>query len=124
MPTSIAAPNPDQALVLSKAVARAAERWALPKNRLARVVGISAPSVSRLYAGTYQLDPGRKEWELVLLFVRAYRSLDSIVGDDQVARAWLHSPNRALGGRPVDLIENAEGLVRVVHYLDASRGRI
>ena len=37
------------------------------------------------------------------------------------ARKWLASDNLALNGRPVDLIRNTEGLVRVVHYLDASR---
>ena len=114
----------EQAAVLSKAVTRAADRLAVPRNRLGRILGVSAPTISRLFAGTWQLDPSRKEWELALLFVRAYRALDSIVGEDQVARAWLQSPNQALRGRPAELIETAEGLVRVVHYLDASRGRI
>jgi hypothetical protein len=59
-----------------------------------------------------------------LLFVRAFRSLDSIVGDEQAARRWLGSDNRALGTRPLDLLPQAEGLVRVVHYLDASRGLV
>ncbi len=36
----------------------------------------------------YQLAPNRKEWELALLFVRAFRSLDSIVGEDLAARPW------------------------------------
>ena len=119
------ATQPDrQAAVLSKAVTRAADRLEIPKNRLAKVLGLSPASVSRLYSGSYQLDSGRKEWELALLFVRAYRSLDSIVGDDRVARAWLRSENLALHSRPMDLIDQTEGLVRVVHYLDASRGRI
>ena len=113
-----------QSAVLSKAVARAAERLGLQRNRLAKVLGVSGPTVSRLYSGAYELDPARKEWELALLFVRAYRALDSIVGEDQVARAWLQSPNQALLGCPAELIQTTEGLVRVVHYLDASRGRI
>ena len=29
-----------------------------------------------------------------------------------------------LNGRPIELISNTEGLVRVVHYLDASRGLV
>lgn len=76
-----------------------------------------AATVTRLYAGAYQLDQKPKEWELALLFVRAFRSLDSLV-------KWLASNNRALNGRPVDLISTTEGLVRVVHYLDASRGLV
>jgi uncharacterized protein (DUF2384 family) len=88
------------------------------------VLGVSPASVTRLYAGAYRLAPDRKEWELALLFVRLFRALDSIVGDEPTARAWLGSENRALNARPVDLIGDTEGLVRVVHYLDAARGRV
>jgi uncharacterized protein (DUF2384 family) len=118
----MAPPNP--AAVLSKAVARAAERLDISRALLARILGVSPPTVTRLYSGQYTLDERRKEWEFALLFVRVFRSLDSIVGNEQTARQWLKSENRALNGRPVDLIRQTEGLVRVVHYLDASRGLI
>jgi len=110
--------------VLSKAVARAAERLNVSRALLARVLGVSPATVTRLYAGDYRLDPNRKEWEFALLFVRAFRSLDSIVGDEATARSWLRSGNRALNARPIDLIGSTEGLVRVVQYLDASRGLV
>ena len=116
-----ASPQPDAAAVLGKAVARAAERLGLSRALLAQVLGLSPASVSRLCAGTYHLDPKRKEWDFALLLVRLFRALDSIVGDEGSARRWLASDNLALNGRPVDLIRNTEGLVRVVHYLDASR---
>lgn len=121
---SPAAVTPDAAAVLTKAVARAAERLGLTRALLAKVLGVSPASVTRLYAGAYRLAPDRKEWELALLFVRLFRSLDSVVGDEATARAWLGSENHALNARPVDLIGHTEGLVRVVHYLDAARGRI
>lgn len=121
---SSAAHHADAAAVLSKAVARAAERLGLSRALLAKVLGVSPPTVSRLYGGKYQLDPGRKEWEFALLLVRIFRSLDSIVGSEDSARQWLNSDNRGLNGRPVDLITNTEGLVRVTQYLDASRGLV
>ncbi len=114
-------PKPEAAAVLGKAVARAAERLGLSRTLLAQVLGVSPASVSRLCAGNYHLDPKRKEWDFALLLVRLFRALDSIVGDQATARKWLASDNLALNGRPVDLIRNTEGLVRVVHYLDASR---
>ena len=114
--------KPEAAAVLCKAVARAAERLDVSKSLLAKVLGVSPPTISRLYSGNYLLDQNRKEWDFALLFVRVFRSLDSIVGDESTARKWLNSENRGLNGRPIELIRNTEGLVRVVQYLDASRG--
>lgn len=116
--------QPDASAVLTKAVTRAAERLGISRSLLAKILGVSPPTVTRLYNGGYKLDERRKEWEFALLFLRVFRSLDSIVGNEQTARQWLNSENRGLNGRPVDLIRQTEGLVRVVHYLDASRGLV
>lgn len=115
---------PEADVVLSKAVARAAERLDVSRGLLARVLGVSPATVTRLYKGSYLLERERKEWEFALLFVRVFRSLDSILGDESTARRWLNSENRGLNGRPIELIRSTEGLVRVVQYLDASRGLV
>ncbi len=125
--TAIAKPavnTANAAAVLSKAVARAAERLGISRSLLAKVLGVSPSTITRLYAGDYKLEQNRKEWEFALLFVRAFRSLDSIVGEESTARKWLNSENRGLNARPIELISKTEGLVRVVHYLDASRGLV
>ena len=122
--TNASAGTANAAAVLSTAVARAAERLNISRSLLAKILGVSPATITRLYAGNYQLEPQRKEWEFGLLFVRLFRSLDSIVGEESTARKWLNSDNRGLNGRPLDLISNTEGLVRVVHYLDASRGLV
>jgi uncharacterized protein (DUF2384 family) len=118
------AKKPDVTVVLSKAVARAAERLDVSRSLLARVLGVSPATITRLYKGNYLLEQERKEWEFALLFVRVFRSLDSILGDEGTARKWLNSENRGLNGRPIELIRSTEGLVRVVQYLDASRGLV
>jgi len=41
--------------------------------------------------------------------------------DDAQRKAWMSGYNRALNGKPAELIERAEGLVSVVAYLDAMR---
>lgn len=114
---------PQAAAVLTRATLRAAERLGLSQRELSTVLGVSAASLSRL--GKHrQVDPASKEGELALLFLRAFRSLDSIVGGDaDVARAWLHAENDHLGGVPSALIARVDGLVRVVEYLDALRGK-
>jgi uncharacterized protein (DUF2384 family) len=88
------------------------------------VLGVSPATASRLVAGRYRLQPDSKEWDFAVLLVRLFRSLDSIVGTQEAARTWLNGPNLALAAAPVDLIQQTEGLVRVVQYLDASRARI
>ena len=119
-PSSKPAPAP----VLAKAALAAAARLGLRNKQLGEIIGTSEASVSRLRSGR-GLDPDRKEGELALIFLRAYRSLDALVGgDDAKARAWLHAPNDHLGGIPADRIRTVEGLVDVVQYLDAMRGRL
>lgn len=116
------APQPAADAVLTKAVLRAADLLALPSAALARILGISEASVSRLTSGARTIDPKSKEGELALLLVRVYRSLDALVGTDHAQRkAWLQGHNLALGGKPVDLIQRADGLVHVLAYLDAMR---
>ncbi|HEY4646168.1 MAG TPA: antitoxin Xre-like helix-turn-helix domain-containing protein [Steroidobacteraceae bacterium] len=125
MPRTAARPQPQPRQVLTGAVLRAAALLGLNQARVADILGLSAATISRMANGTYALDADKKEWELAALFVRLFRSLDSLVGsNDEAARAWLNGDNRGLGGKPVNLILSAEGLVRAVHYLDAARSRI
>ena len=123
---SAANPAAERRRVLTGATLPAAELLDIRQAVLARLLGISAPQVSRMAKGSYLLDENRKEWELAALFVRLYRALDSItVNSLDEARAWLNSRNRGLNGeKPVALITSAAGLVRVVDYLDASRARL
>lgn len=113
------------AATLTKAVVRAAGLVGISQQGLARILGVSAATVSRMFAGQYLLARERgKEWELAVLFVRMYRSLDAIFGHAETARQWLSGENLGLQGKPLELIQTTEGLVRVLHYLDAHRGRV
>ena len=121
---AIPSPGPEAALVVAKAALSAADHLGLRNRHLAAVIGSSEASVSRLRTGR-GLDPTSKEGELALLFVRLYRGLDALVGgDDAAARAWLHASNLHLSGIPAERIATVEGLVDVVQYLDAMRGRL
>ena len=114
--------QPEAAAVLTKASLRAADLLGLSAATLARVLGVSEASVSRLAAGARLIAPDSKEGELALLLVRVHRSLDALVGaDDAQRKAWMAGPNRALNGVPAELIRRAEGLVAVLAYLDGMR---
>lgn len=121
-PRSKTAAAPSEAAVLTKAVLRAAEQLEITNRVLATVIGVSEATVSRMRSGEYELQRGQKAFELAVLFVRLFRSLDAIVGGDKtVARAWLGNANRALDNQPLQLIQTIPGLMNVIGYLDARR---
>src|SRR5450432_3756264 len=125
MPRAQSKSKPEPRLVLTSAVLRACALLEITQSSLAQILGLSPSTVSRMASGAYTLDDQKKEWELGALFVRLFRSLDAVIGsNDSAARAWLNGQNTALTGRPVELIRSTEGLVRVVQYLDAARGRL
>ena len=118
-------PAVSEGAVVTKAALRAAGLMGLSNKTLARILGLSEASVSRMGSGTYTLAPGEKPFERAVLFVRFYRALDAVVhGDDEVARAWLANPNTALGGQPLTLIQSVSGRVHAVAYLDARRALV
>jgi len=118
--------QPEEAAgVLSRALVRAAEQLALPRAGLARLLGVSEASLSRLAHGRRTVDPESKEGELALLFLRLYRSLDALVGgDEEKARAWMHAENAHLSAIPAQLVQDVTGLVHALDYLDAMRGKL
>jgi transcriptional regulator with XRE-family HTH domain len=82
---------PEETAVLNKAVTRAAGLLGLTQRQVAEILGLSGPTASRLFTGKYRLSPTRaKEWELAILFVRLFRSLDGAwrraAGADQERR--------------------------------------
>lgn len=118
-------PIVDDGTVATKASLRAAGLLGLSNRVLARIIGVSEATVSRMGSGVYTLTPGDKPFELALLFVRLFRSLDAIVGGEHaVAQAWLRNENTALGDAPLALIQSVQGLVHVVAYLDARRAQV
>lgn len=116
--------RPEAGAVLAKAAINAAIQLGIPSARLATVLGVSAASVSRLGSARRTIDPGGKEGELALTFLRMYRSLASLLGDTASCRSWFHADNAHLGGVPAELIQKVEGLVHVTEYLDAMRGKV
>ena len=44
-------------------------------------------------------------------------------GNDEASRKWMHAQNLHLDGVPAKLVRSVAGLVRVVDYLDAMRGK-
>jgi len=122
---TIAVSKPHDGAIVSKAAIRAAERLGVSQRDLGAIIGLSESSVSRMKTGDFPLDRDPKAFELSLLFIRLYRSLDAIVGGDRDAAAsWLKSYNTALETRPLEAVQSITGLVDVIAYLDSRRAPI
>lgn len=114
--------GPDRQETISKAMLRAADLLGLSAREMAGIVGLSEATLSRLKHGRGTSSLSGKTYELALLFIRLYRSLDAITGgDDAVSRRWLRAENAALQGVPAERIRSIDGLAHVLAYLDARR---
>jgi len=111
--------------VLTKALITMASILQLTQKELSEIIGLSTATFSRLFNNSSVLiDPKTKEGQLALLLLRFYRSLDALFGGNaNQCCLWLRSNNKHLNGVPLDLIKSIEGLVFVIQYLDAMRGK-
>ena len=116
--------KPEPNAVLAKAVLNAAEQLGLKQGNLAAVLGIHRTAISRLKQNP-DINPTSKEGELALLLVRLARALFALTGGD---RDWIqhfmNSPNKVTGGIPAQQIARIEGLIRVLQFVDAIRGKV
>jgi len=109
--------------VLIKAFNNSCKALGLTRDDASEILGVDKATLSRNKQKGY--DPRSKTGELCLQLVRVYRSLFAIAGgDESFMRHWLNSENRALSGKPRELLATVSGLVQVNMYLDAMRGKV
>jgi hypothetical protein len=117
---AVADSSPDPTAVLTHALVTAGKELGLTQAELGVVIGRDRAALNRR-----AIEPGTKSGELALLLIRAYRALYVLVGGEpQQMKHWMHTDNLHVGGVPAELIRTVPGLVRVVEYLDAIRGRV
>ena len=117
-------PEPAPEVVLAKAVLNAAAQLGLKQADLAAVLGMPRTAISRLKQNP-SLSPRSKEGELALLLVRLARALFALTGGDQDwIRHFMRTPNKVTGGIPARQIESIQGLVTVLQFVDAIRGKV
>lgn len=115
-----AASAADPGTILAKAFLNAGKALGMTQDRLSRIVGRHRSALHK-----DGLDPDSKAGELALLFIRIYRSLHVLVGGDSAdMKHWMHTDNHHTGGVPSEQIMTITGLVHVLEYLDAMRGRV
>lgn len=115
---------PSENEVLSKALLNSKEHLGLTNTELGEIIGKDRTYFTRLRNHSV-LEPNSKEGELALHVIRIYRSLYALEGGDiEAMEEWLNTSNKHLNGVPKELLKNIQGLVQVVEYLDAMRGKV
>lgn len=110
----------DPGTVLTQALLGAGDYLGLTKAELGAAIGKDRTVFSR-----GKILPETKSGELALMLIRCYRSLYALVGGDRKQmQHWMHTPNSHTDGVPAEQIKSVQGLVRVMEYLDAIRGKI
>ncbi len=114
------APEMDRSSVLAEALVNAGKLLGLSQADLGEIVGKDRSAISR-----GRIDPDSKDGELALLFIRCYRALHVLVGGNpEQMRHWMRTENLHTGGIPARQVKSVQGLVTVVEYLDAMRGKL
>lgn len=106
-------------MVLGEAVLNAGGHLGLSATQVGTIIGRDRSSIAR--SG---VNPKSKSGELAMFLIRVFRSLYALMGGD--ADNMLHfmrSENRGTGGVPQEQLYRVTGLVAVMQYLDAMRGR-
>ena len=110
----------DPTAVLTQALLNAGDYLGLTKAELGGVIG-----KERTFFSRGKVSPETKAGELALMLIRCYRSLYALVGGDrEQMKHWMHIPNHHTEGVPAEQVKSVQGLVRVMEYLDAIRGKI
>ncbi|EHL28977.1 MbcA/ParS/Xre antitoxin family protein [Legionella drancourtii] len=117
--------NYEKERVLTKAILNLANFYNLTGKDLSDIIGISESSTTRLHQGKKVISPNTKEGEMALLLLRVYRGLNSLIGNNHdKAKIWLNSFNTYFNKKPIEQLKTVTGLVDVVNYLDAMRGKL
>lgn len=116
--------KPAPETVLAKAVLNASGQLGLKQADLAAVLGVHRTAISRLKQNP-SLDPGSKQGELALLLIRLARALFALTGGDKDwIHHFMHTHNKITHGVPAQQIKNIQGLMTVLQFVDAIRGKV
>ncbi len=122
--TALEKPRPLPEVVLAKSVLKASEQLGLKQAELAAVLGVHRTAISRLKKNP-SLDPHSKQGELALFLIRLARALFALTGGDKEwMRHFMRVPNKVTGGIPAEQIGKIEGLLAVLRFVDAIRGKV
>jgi len=109
----------NDAELIGNAFANAGKALGMTQEELGRVIRHDRSYVSRKH-----IAPDTLEGEVAKHFIRIFRALYALVGEDNV-KHWMNTYNHGTGGVPREQVQdNIASLQQVLRYLDGMRGKI
>lgn len=107
------------AQAITTVIRSAIDEYDLVGRDVAKILHVSPSFVSRLHRELSTLAPGSDEYERGVMLVRTFDALGSLIGNPAQVREFLYGPHETLDGRPIELMQNIEGLVDVTRYFES-----
>jgi hypothetical protein len=115
--------GPEDAALVSNATVRAAAHLGLPDPVLATILGLSASAVAQARENSTPLIQDWLTLERAVPLLRLSRAFDQGLGGvPEAAGSWMRSHNTAFGARPIDVLQTAGGLQRVLDRVQTLLG--
>lgn len=112
----------DRAAALTKAAMEAARQLGLSPAETAATLGVPQGALEAMRKGSRAVDGMNGEADRADALVRMTKRLHALLGEaDTVCRSWLRRDNESLDGRPVELIQQRDGVLKVASYLERER---
>jgi hypothetical protein len=114
---------PEDARLVSEATLQAAAHLGLSDPVLATILGLSATSVERTRDNKMPLIQDQLTLERAAPLLRLSQVFNLGLGDNpEATENWMRSHNSALGARPIDVLQTAGGMERILEHVQAVLG--
>lgn len=113
--------SPENALTLVRdglplsSIARVQKKLKAQQSAVLHLVGMSKEAYKQRAAARQNLNPVESDRLYRLARIEAYAA--EVFEDEDLAADWLNTPNRALGEKPIDLLDTDAGTGRVERLL-------
>lgn len=110
----------DKAL-LAQALKNATRLGGITQHELSLIFSVSPSTISKNLNS--EIDPNSLKGNVACYVIKIFRSLIGLSGNNkEFMNEWLHTTVTPLGGKPIELMQNMEGLLAVNNYLDYING--
>lgn len=111
-----------RAAALTKAGLQAASLLGLSPAETASVLGVQQGALQAMRQGKRAVDGSNGEAECADALIRVVKRLHALLGAGETHwRSWLRHENPDLDGKPIDLLTQRRGVLKVAEHLEQKR---